>query len=173
MTNIASATADDLRPILEAFREVEWPLVRASLADVAAGLGWRQRSNREKGATYLTGLPYQNARADCLLRDDQVLQVTVGLTERVDGDDPATREPLRATEVELVAVTTQVLGEPAGVPARRTFWELTTGGRIAVHNTLDRVLLLVLSQHVADIERAESRLGVDPDRIVGVDGEPA
>jgi hypothetical protein len=173
MTGIARATADDLVRILEVFRDAAWPLPRAALATVADGLDWQQRSNREKGVTYLTGLPYRNARADCLLRDDEVLQVTIGLTERVDGDDPATRAPLRAVEQDLVAVATEVLGTPSGSSSGRTFWELGSGGRLVVENIKDRVLGLVLSPHVAEIERAESRLGVDPDRVVGQDPEPA
>ena len=175
MTDIARAAADDLRPILEAFRDASWPLSKSGLAAIAERLGWQLRSDRDRGVTYLTGLPYPRARADSLVRDGEVVQVTIGLTDRVDGDDRALRVPMRAIEQDCAGIAAEVLGEP-GAPApgqRRTYWDLPSSGRLAVENIEDRIILDVLAPQLADIERAEARLGVDPGRVVGEDPEPA
>lgn len=175
MTEIAHATSDDLRSILTAFSEAGWPVPRAEVVAIAERLGWTVRSDTERGIMFMTGLPYRRARADCLLLEDHLGQLTIGLTDRVDGDDAAPREPLRATERDLVAAAAEVLGEPSGSSSSRprTYWDLDAGARIAVENTGDRVILAVLGKQVADVERAEARLGVDPDRVVGTDPEPA
>lgn len=172
MTHIASASAADLRPIVAAFAEVEWLLGREELVAIVARLGWSARSQRESGGTFLTGLPYPKARADCLLRDGEVLGVTVGLSERVDSEDPADRQPLRAIIQELVAATSEVLGVPPETPSRERFWEQASGGRIVLKDNGLRVALYVQSPYVANIERDETRLGVDPNRVPGVDPEP-
>jgi hypothetical protein len=175
MSEIAHATPDDLRSILAVFGDTTWPVPRAEVLAIAEGLGWTVRSDQERGIMFMTGLPYRRARADCLLLEDQLGQLTIGLTDRVNGGDPASRAPLRAIEQEAVAVATEVLGEPAGSSSgrSRTHWDLAAGARIAVENTGERVLLSVLGQQYADVERAEARLGVDPDRVVGVDPEPS
>lgn len=44
-------------------------------------------------------------------------------------------------------------------------WELPTGGRVIVQDLRDVVILEFLSLAVADLERDEVRLGVDPHRV--------
>lgn len=175
MTDIAHASIDDLRPILEAFRQVEWPLSRSELGAVAGELGWQLESDRRRGATYVTGLPLAASYAEALLREDRVEQVKIDLTEVADGRGAASAQSLREAERELVEIATVVIGEPSGnLPRRRrTFWDLATGGRLAIANIQDLVILDVLGPTFADTERAEARLGVDPGRVTGVDPEPS
>lgn len=174
MTEIAHVAAADLTSILTAFRDAPSWLPKAEVIAIGEGLGWRVRSDRETGITFMTGLPFGRARADCVLVDGVLGELSIGLTERVDGDDPAHRKPMAAIEQDLVAAAAQVLGEPAPAPAgrSRTTWDLGSGARVALENIRDRVLLVVLGQAYADVERAEERLGVDPGRVVGNDPEP-
>lgn len=169
MTALAHAAADDVRAIVSAFTEGERPLRRGEVLATAERLGWTVRSAQERGILFMTGLPYRRARADCLLLEGELGQLTVGLSDRAD--DPAQQAQLRAVEQEVLAVLAELLGGPGDRSSgrSRTSWDLGSGARVAVENVGDRVILVVLGMHVADLERAEARLGVDPDRVVGRD----
>ncbi|QWC15825.1 hypothetical protein KKR89_16425 [Cellulomonas dongxiuzhuiae] len=50
-------------------------------------------------------------------------------------------------------------------------WDLAIWGRIAVQRLNAGASLVLLSQQVADLEREEDRLAVDPDRVPGTGHE--
>jgi len=171
MTALAQAAAHELTPVVEAFSQAPSPLPRADLATLAQELGWRLLSDRAKGMTFLTGLGSARSRADVVLVDDHLGEIKIAVTDRAGSGSDAS---LRAAEQAVLAAVTATLGEPSGALSgrARTFWELDAGGRLVVQRITDRVLLIVLGRRYADIERAEARLGVDPDRVVGRDREP-
>lgn len=171
MAELRVVDADDLAPILSAFRALPWPCERAQLLQVAEQLGWQVVLDRRKGVDVETGLAVTPDRGNALLPGDgsAVGQVQLYVSDRTDAGE-GLDEAYRA----VVAEVTAQLGEPTAVqPARaRTAWDLATGGRLAVARLEKVVILDLLSRDYADIERAESAQAIDPDRVVAAEPDP-
>lgn len=177
MTSMQHVDGATLGAIIDAFRGLSWPADRDQMRRIAADLGWETVSDRRKGMDFQTGLAVTPDHANTLLPGDgtEIGQVQVYLSDRVSGDvTAAATEDLRSVYRTLADLAAETLGDPSAPRgAEGTYWDLPTGGRIAVKR-LDKVVILdVVSEAYANIERAEKRLGVGTERVPGVDPEPA
>ncbi|MGC5169297.1 DUF6301 family protein [Micromonospora sp. DT81.3] len=164
---VSSATIDDLRPIVDAFAEFTWPAPRDSMHPVAEKLGWTLQLDRPKGINYQTAYGFGRGRASVLISDDDIAEVTVHVSARIDEDDQEQRAQLAQAFSAVRGALEQILGTPAHVRRGeypRISWDLASGGRIALDRLGAVVALTVLQQKYADIERFEESRGIPDDR---------
>lgn len=168
--------ADLLAPVLIGFRDLNWPVDRDAMRSLARRVGWEIEIERRKGIDFRTGLGVTPDRANALLPRDgtTVGEVHAYLCDRIAGvGEVTTRTALVDTLRVIVDATSLVLGEPscARSDTASTWWDVPSGGRIAVKRLDKVVILVVLSPEYADVERSEERQGVSPDRVPGADDE--
>lgn len=165
-----TASVDQIGDLLRAFRRIVWPTGRPRALELADELDWTVRLETPRSTHWVTGLATNNPRADVLIRPDggdgRILELTVHVSDRDPGAPSALDEAYRS----VVAAVQAELGAPVRTDAwknPRTVWDIDGGGRVLVQR-LDAVVVLVLLSHeVAELERDEERLGVDPYRVPG------
>ncbi len=170
MSEITAASTDTVRAIVSAFQAVQWPLPREEFVPIAEGLGWAIGSNTTNAIRFDTGCGTTPARGGVTVDADSIGQVTVPLTDRVRDAGPGLSAALASAAGELRAAVAEQLGAPVRAgrgSSGRSVWDLPNGGRIRLDVSAEVVKLVVLQERYADIERAEERLGIPDDRVVG------
>ncbi|MCC2314199.1 DUF6301 family protein [Cellulomonas xiejunii] len=168
-----TASADQIRALLRAFRGITWPAGRQKVLALADECGWTVRLETPRGVRYDTGLPTNDQRASALIRPDGADGRVLDLTVHVSDRDPGTPAGLDEAYRDVAAAVQTELGEPVRTDAwehARTVWDIAGGGRVVVQK-LDSVVLVLRSPEVADLERDEERLGIDPGRVPGTGHE--
>ena len=165
MTDFRIATLDELRPMVQALASLEWPTSKETISHVAESLGWELIGERRKGLAFSTSLGFNVDLVNILTPNDELTQATVGVTDSLrnapaGGGD----EQLRRAYDSVRDAVSEIIGEaPSKSRGRkRDFWDLPSGGRLAVENLGDQVILELLSQQYANIERGEAQQGLDP-----------
>jgi hypothetical protein len=174
MSRIGVADREAVASIVEQFAGSSWPMDRPALAAIAERLGWTVMFEVPKGMYYTTALPLTPGRADALISDGAVNELTVEVTDRVGDDDEHAQDDLLVAFTQLRTVTEELLGAPATVrrgATPRITWDLDNGGRVAVQRLPAVVILLVLQKLFADLERFEESRGMpsDTDPLAGND----
>ncbi|MCC2314202.1 DUF6301 family protein [Cellulomonas xiejunii] len=170
-----TASTDQVQGILRAFRRVAWPAGRRAALQLAVDCGWTVRRDGPRSVRYVTSLGTNDDIANALVRPDDadgsLLDVTVHVSDYAADDAPGLDRAYGA----VVAAVQVELGSPVHVDDRaahpRTVWDLDGGGRVAVQRLSAIVVLKLLSLEVADLERTEKLLGIDPGRIPGTGHE--
>lgn len=168
MAEIVTAPPEALRKVVAAFAALQWPADRQAVHDLAATLGWRVRPGSSNGVNLMSSLPLQRRFVSVLVKDGTVLEIPVTVTDPVDDPDS-----LDATFLQLGRTLSEIVGAlPWRDPGQRhrLVWELESGGRIVLEQLRATIQLILLSQEATDLERAESRLDIDPARDPLADG---
>lgn len=166
-----TASVDQIRGLLRTFQTITWPAGRQKALALADECGWTIRLETPRGVRYITGYPTNDQRANALIRPDDADGSILDLTVHVSDRDPATPAELDEAYRSVATTAQAELGTPVRTDAwehARTVWDIAGGGRVVVQK-LDSVVLILRSQEVADLERDEERLGVDPGRVPGAD----
>ena len=146
---------------------VEWPAPRDVIYPIAVRLGWRVHLDRRNGINFQTSYAFGSGRADSLLSDGDIAEVTVHVSERIDKEDTGRGKELAEAFTALRGDLEQILGrwahERRGANPRVS-WDLDNGGRVALERLGAVVSLYVLQKKYADIERSEEKRGVPEDR---------
>ncbi|PWJ57072.1 DUF6301 family protein [Rathayibacter iranicus] len=166
MNDFARLDADQLRPIIEAFRALKWPATRADIKSVAERLHWEVTSDRESGIDLLAALPLNGNRVDVLLSDECVLKVNIPVSDRVRNIDNDLEPDLRSSFRAIVDDVNVILdGGKTKTPGMRQYhWDFDDSSRLAVENFGAKIVLQVFSPRWANVEREEERQGLDPSR---------
>ncbi|MEO5535592.1 MAG: DUF6301 family protein [Pseudolysinimonas sp.] len=172
LDGFAVAEADDVRPILEAFGAIIWPAPAETAAAFAAQLGWQM--TRPRAAQTTLAVSWREAGFVMFRGDLDEIQFSITDSIPLDRrDDPATGAVVRAAHAAEKKVLKDLLGEPTGSRGGTdpsVWWDLPSGGRVQVKRLPRSVLLKLQSKHLVDLARSEARLGINPDRVYGVDG---
>lgn len=161
MSDFSVISKERLQPILEAFGTVEWPLNPQTFNEMAGALGWDLRRQSEYGIRLSSGLGVNIDRVNGLLSDGYVTEVELALTDTLQSEgSPEVRECFK----ELSETVADLLGQVGTVQrgSNRIYWELSSGGRLDLANLGNKVLLTLLSERYARVERAEQRQRLDP-----------
>lgn len=163
MSELKRLTMEQLRPIVETFSKLTWPVSRADVKLMATELGWEVASDRTSGMKIRSGLEFNVSRVDVLLDDeDCVLKVSLPATE-TDHDEKVDLSPtFRALSEDLDSILGTGGVKTPGT--NRYHWELENSCRIALEDIDIRIILQVLAPRWASVERAEERQGLDPSR---------
>lgn len=139
---------------------------RTDVFAVADSLGWTLRLEAPLGGTFVSTLPLRIKRANIALEGDLVIEVQLGLTDPIDEEDAAALTELLDQQREFVEIFSSEFGDPAGTTSAppATFWDPAEGRRITLCRVGDRLQLAVLGEGLAQLERDEARLGIDPNR---------
>lgn len=169
MTNsLPSLSGADVRPIVEAFRAVCWPLDDEGITAIARDLGWDVDMVRKRAIAFLTPYSLTACEATAFVKDGAVREVSVMASDQVSRTPGASKEDAARVFGVVRDAAAELLGAPAGPSSGRSsaaFWDLENRGRIWVKNLDgDVVVLYVRSDWFADLERDEERLGIDPER---------
>ncbi|WP_256443191.1 DUF6301 family protein [Cellulomonas dongxiuzhuiae] len=166
-----AAAAQEVAVLLEALGQVAWPADREVVLRLAEGLGWRVTRASSAGLRFVTSLAVDDPRARALLGDEAAGTSTLeSLTVNVSDRDEADAAAVHAAFESVCASVADVLGPEVRRDAweyPRRAWDLASGGRIVLQDLHDVVILKLLSRDMADLERDEVRLGIDPNRVPG------
>ncbi|MDT9592921.1 DUF6301 family protein [Nocardioides zeae] len=163
------ADAEQVRAVVAALAPVTWPADRGLVTRLAADLGWTVEREGLSNVDLRTGLT-PAARAAVSARGDTVTRVQVDLAERADRREPTTAARVAEAYAALLPEVTAALGLEPTPAARREgheAWDLPTGGRLSLEALSSTVVLVLLQQEWADVERSEEALGISPDRVPG------
>ena len=165
---LPALSSADVRPIVEAFRAVCWPLDGEGITAIARDLGWDVDMVRKRAIAFRTPYALSACDATAFVRDGAVREVSVMASDQVARTPGTSGEDAARVFGAVRDAVAELLGAPAGPASGRSsaaFWDLENRGRIWVEKlAADVVVLYVHSEWFADLERDEERLGIDPDR---------
>ena len=165
---LASAEAEELSPILDAFARITWPATAEVVPVFVEQLGWDLLDARAAETT----LSVSWRQAQFVMMNDGLAEVDLAITDSLTRDtvgEPGRQDALRAAYAAQKIVVRELLGESAGSRGGTfptVWWDLASGGRVHLTRLSMMVLLKLLSKSGADLERDEARLGISPDRVV-------
>lgn len=141
-------------------------LDRPGILAAAGDLGWAVRSERPTGITFTSTLPLRSQRVKALFGPKDMVEVTLALTDPIEEDDSTARAELDTRKREFVAALVAEVGSYSGKKStpRSTFWDFADGRRVTVSDLVDRLHLKISNHALAQLERDEVRLGIDPNR---------
>ncbi|MDR6865496.1 hypothetical protein J2Y69_000078 [Microbacterium resistens] len=168
MNELKTLTEDRLRPIIETFSTLEWPISREQVKAIADDLDWVVTSGRKKGVGLSADMAEKDATIHVLLREDKAAEITIPLSESARHHNAIQRD-MSSTFRLLSDGVASVLGSnfTRAPGIQRYHWDLGNESRLAVERLTHEIVLLVLSPWVANIEREEERQGLDPSRPIG------
>lgn len=106
-------SADACRELLQRWRELAFSWRIEDVAELVAGLGWREVDRAPGGSVRAaTGLPVNDARAEVWTGEGVVDRVSVQASDRVTRSDPDGAATLQDAFVAAVAAASAVFGEP-------------------------------------------------------------
>ena len=151
--------AKQLAPIVAAFETIAWPCPQTRIPEIVDQLGWTIVSDRvhTKADTHLA-LTWP--RADFAKADGNLYQLDMDVSDRVSSDDPAGMARAHQCYPLVCDAVGAIMGRPPdgacteeGVT--QTWWELPTGGRLAVDIYQKAIGMTLSSQAWADSQRFE------------------
>lgn len=163
---VLRATADEVRSIVDAFAGLSWPAPKQQMYALGETLGWTLRSDREKGMSYIASFSFGRSLASVGILEGKISEVAVGVTSRAD-ENEVDREELVIAYADVRSMLESSLGVPARVHRGtfpKTSWDLASRGRLAVTRVKREVLLIVVHEQFADVERFEESRGIPGDR---------
>jgi hypothetical protein len=154
--NIRHLTVKELKPILDVFAQVTWPVPEAEIPALIEKLGWTLTANRVhiKADTHL---PVDYTVGDFAKPHGELTYLMFYLTDTVDDkDDAAALASVQAAYQILIGEIQSAWGQPTGhwedeLP--RTSWDLPTKGRLSLYNCPNSIKAQFLSPRSADVER--------------------
>ncbi|SIT89023.1 DUF6301 family protein [Microbacterium sp. RU33B] len=164
---VDQATIDEVRTIVDIFSALTWPAPKAEIYPVAESLGWTLRSDREKGVDCIASFSFGRSLATIALLRGMISEISVAVSSRTDEADEGDRRSLALAYSDTRSVVEGILGEPSRVHRGtfpKTSWDLASGGRLAVARVKREVLLIVIHEEFADVERFEEARGIPGDR---------
>lgn len=163
-----TATADELRPVVEAFGRIEWPASHDEARAFLRDLDWTLLDERRGSMRASTNLDVSNRRARLSFLDEadgmRLGDVMVRVSDAAD--EGTTADTLGIAYEAVVESVTQILDAPVKSAAAGGFstavWDLPSGARVEVQNTDVEIVMLLVGLRLAHIGREEERLGIDP-----------
>jgi len=152
---------NELRPVLAKLAHLQWPVPFDDAAGVLADVGWVLQ-NQNVGRT---GFDISLPTFDIIELGGELSRAIFPVTDVVDDSDDAGVAVLREAFRKVVDVVSACLGcKPTGPTwgYAGVKWDLPNGGQISVPEGFYYVEIQVVSKRLADLERGEIRLGIDP-----------
>ncbi|MDR1449679.1 MAG: DUF6301 family protein [Propionibacteriaceae bacterium] len=138
--SIRHLTVKELKPILDVFTQLTWPVLEAEIPALIEKLGWTFIANRVH-IDADTHLPLDYPVGDFAKPHGELTILIFHLTDTVDDmTDTAGLAAVQAAYPLLVDEIQSVWGEPTGSQepqdeeVTRTWWDMPAGGRLSVHN---------------------------------------
>jgi hypothetical protein len=133
-------TGQQLKPILDVFTQVTWPVPEAKIPALIEKLGWTFIANGVHIEAD-TRLPLNYVIGDFAKPHGELTSLMFHLTDTVrDMGDTAGLAAVQAAYPLLVGEIQSVWGEPTGSQepqpedTAKTWWDMPAGGRLSVHN---------------------------------------
>jgi hypothetical protein len=152
-------TGQQLKPILDVFAQLTWPVPEAEIPALIGKLGWTLTSN-SVNIKADTHLPVDYTVGDFAKPHDELAYLMFYLTDTVDDmTDTAALAAVQTAYPLLIGEIQSVWGEPTGSQEpqaediTQTWWDLPTGARLSVHNRPGRITVDFMSPELADVER--------------------
>jgi len=161
VSEFAVVSEDELRPVLDKLAHLQWPIPFDDAASVLAEVGWMLQ-NQNVGRT---GFDISLPTLDITELNGELASVLFPVTDMVNEDDDLGTEALREafpTVVDMVSACLRCKPTGSIWGAAGVKWDLPNGGQISVPEGFCCIDVEVLSNRLADLERDEIRLGIDP-----------
>jgi hypothetical protein len=176
--SIRHLTVKALKPILDVFAQVTWPVPEAEIPALIEKLGWTFIAN-DVHIQADTHLPVDYTVGSFAKPDGELTRLIFYLTDTVDDmNDTAALAAVSAAYPLLVGEIRSVWGEPTGSQEpkaeeiTRTWWDMPAGGRLSVHNSPGRITSHLMYPELADAERYyESHPREDYPELYEYDGD--
>lgn len=164
MTELRTIPDDDLRALVTRLDAAEDPLPLDRAGEFVAMMGWVADS-RLGGST---GLPVNQHRYSLGELNGLLARCDLHVTDLLNPRERKHHAMAHRAMPRLEAVLTEVLGPPSGTPwaAKGTVWDRPDGRQIRLLQGRGGVSLAHWWKVRADLDRAQQRLGVDPDRDI-------
>lgn len=164
MTDFRTVPDDDLRALVTRLDAAPDPLPFARAGEFVASLGWVQ-TNTFRGTT---GLPVNHDLFTLGELEGQLARCEVYITDALNPRERKHAALVARAVPHLEAVLAEALGPPSGeLPeGKGTLWERPCGRQIHLRQGRGSVTLAHWWKVRADLERAQQRLGVDPERDI-------
>jgi len=167
MQGFSVTPIERLLEIYDIIASVEWPAQASTvLPGLVRRLGWTMTGDPAVDVDVETNLPVNFRFALVQVSNGQLTKMSFGVVDMLP--DIADTLPIDIAYESLLEGLRQVLGETAG-RIDQQWWDLPTGGRLHLNRLSWSVDMQLVSRRLADVERAELRLGISPDRILGQD----
>ena len=164
MEPLRTASAEDLRKILDVWTPVKWPAPPDIVPELIQRLGWKQTTWRRAETT----LPVSDRTAVLLIDTEsskvpggEFTQAKCDVSDSLSEDESATLEGkllVQAAFGSLLDAMRGPLGPEDGEytgKSKFVWWDLPTGGRIKLERHSMCVTLYLVSKRYADTDRAE------------------
>ncbi|MFD2674224.1 DUF6301 family protein [Gulosibacter bifidus] len=163
MSNINVVSVTELRPVLEALDEYEWPVPFDSADGLFQRLGWERQRKKGGRTNFAVSKPFV-AIGDL---HGELSRIEFRVSDTYPEATAEVKASMLTKVEELRGVVTEVVGfGPTGAPwtVPGYVWDFADGRQIQL-KAIDRLIeLQYWSKRYADIERAERRQHVDPDK---------
>ena len=173
MTEFHITSNDEILRIARVLSRIAWPMPVRSMGQLATELGW-QSGETDTSVRITTNLPV-NARMTKLIRHgDELGEFSVYISDHAMANASSSElDTCRDCIAEsFKSVRSSLSCEYGAWSSHRpgdAWWDLPTGGRLKLSGDGSVLALRILSQHYADVERSEERLGIRQDRVLGED----
>ncbi|MDR1450612.1 MAG: DUF6301 family protein [Propionibacteriaceae bacterium] len=157
--NIRHLTVKELKPILDVFAQLTWPVLEAEIPALIGKLGWTLTSNRVH-IDADTHLPVDYTVGDFTKPDGELTRMSFYLTDTAD--DKADTTALAAVKTAYQTLTNEIQslwGNPTGSrnpqadDVAQTWWDLPTGARLSVRNRVSSIAANFVCPELAAVER--------------------
>jgi len=167
MEEFSVTPVERLLEIYDIIAPTQWPAQAATVVpDLIARLGWTMTGDPSIDVDVETNLPVNFRIALVQTPKGQLTEISFGVTDMFpEGADTA---PVDVAYKSLLKRLRQAFGPSAGRKDSQ-WWDLPTGGRLHLKNLSCSVDMQFMSRWFADVERAEARFGISPNRVLGQD----
>ncbi|MDR1450511.1 MAG: DUF6301 family protein [Propionibacteriaceae bacterium] len=171
-------TTEQLKPILDVFAQVTWPVPEAEIPALIEKLGWTLTANRVH-IDADTHLPLDYPIGDFAKPHGELTYLMFYLTDTVyDKDDTDALAAVQTAYQTLTNDIQSLWGTPTGSrkpqpdDVAQTWWELPTGARLSVRNRVSSVAAEFMGPELAVVERYyESHPREDYPELYEYDGD--
>jgi len=155
--NFRYATTEQLRPIIQALTNVEWPCSAEAIPGLIDQLGWAFMSDRVNVHAD-TGLPLNSRTGSFSRPHGEFREVTLSVSDVVDDSDELALATVRRAFPVLLESIEPILGPAFGTAFDedgdpQAWWELRNGGRMRLDSIGICLKFRLLSKMDADAER--------------------
>jgi hypothetical protein len=176
--SIRHLTVKELKPILDVFEQVTWPVREAEIPALIEKLGWTLTSNRVHIHAD-THLPVGYTVGDFAKPHGELTYLMFYLTDSVHGmADAAALAAVQAAYPKLISEIQSAWGKPTGSQepqaedTAKTWWDLSTGARLSIRNCVESVTAEFMYPKLAAAERYyESHPREDYPELYEYDGD--
>ncbi|MDR1450512.1 MAG: DUF6301 family protein [Propionibacteriaceae bacterium] len=157
--SIRHLTVKELKPILDVFAQVTWPVPEAEIPALIEKLDWTFIAD-DVHIKADTHLPVDYTIGDFAKPHGELIRLMFHLADTVDDmADTAGLAAVQAAYPLLVGEIQSVWGEPTGSQepqpedTAKTWWDMPAGGRLSVHNSPGRITAHLMNPRFAAVER--------------------